>query len=424
MNNSLLSIFIAGVFIFCFSFLLGLVKTKFGKLVFVCSVAVIAIVLALLGGRAGILGLLCAAAYTWAQHRHKGLRLQHTLLLLLLCVGLAAAKLASSQGRLLIYKVTFSQLEARDYIFGLGLHGFKTRYNNMQAGYFMQNGLDTNEALLADDVQYLYNDWLQFCLELGMAGLLITAVIAWLLKEIFIKAKAQADKIPLLMAANATLVCIGVAALFSFPLHNTCIVWLFVFCLLIHTHYTHRLRPVYANRLIQYLKNGVVATLLALAAVNTGIQGYAKRVTKQSAALMAAGYKLVALEKLQTISHWPFTSGESLFQHAFLLYQINKPLEALACINQSERFNSSHLSMQLKGDILYSLKQYPQAEQCYLSAVYMIPNRLRSKYQLMQFYKNTGEVTKARYWQHVLLTQPVKINSPEAVRLKELAAKF
>jgi tetratricopeptide (TPR) repeat protein len=220
-----------------------------------------------------------------------------------------------------------------------------------------------------------------------------------------------------LPAARVALTCMGVAALFSYPLQNTVCVYFFIACLLLYCHYTYQLRPAYNRPIIRFVKNGLIAAALLLHIANTAIKLYSQGQTRLAVELSAAGYKTEALEKLQRLNRWPTATAHSWFQQAFLLQQTGQLQQALRCLNRCQQYHTNNITRQLMGDIYYDLKDTAETERHYQTAVYMAPNRLRSKYHLMMFYKNTGQLQKARHWQRIILSMPVKIASAETQEL-------
>src|SRR5438105_10003409 len=85
------------------------------------------------------------------------------LLWLLVC----CFKSNSSQGRLFIYKIACKILRD-NFISGIGWGKFGIVYNQYQAAYFEAGHYTIKELLLADNIRYAYNDYLQLVIETGM----------------------------------------------------------------------------------------------------------------------------------------------------------------------------------------------------------------------------------------------------------------
>jgi O-antigen polymerase len=423
MNPSLLSIFFVALFLFVAGLIAPRAKAGSRFLLFLIISLLGAAVATYAEARAAVLGWLVALWY--AAHcfniqlvmRRWRLR----LLMLLFVAGLFFLKYGSSSGRLLIYKVTFTQLPAKDYVWGLGYKGFAAHCNHWQAQYFSTRQLNSIEASLADSTQYLYNDWLQFALELGLVGLLVVAFIAWLLKKIFIKTHRPASETPLLLAANTALVAIAVAACFSYPLQTPLIFYFFLTCVLVHARYAYRLRPQYAYAYMRVLKNGIIGITLLMLLTKTAITIYSNRSLATATEWAASGYKQKALRQLQALNHWPFATAKSWFQQGFLLQQLNQPQDALQCLTNSEHLLPDRLTAALKADVYLSMGRHEAAKENYLRALHMAPNRLQARLHLAQFYHRTGQQDSVVYWAKELLSYPVKIDNEQARAIKRQA---
>jgi len=97
-----------------------------------------------------------------------------TLAIALLFGGLFGVyhfKKGSSDGRLFIWKVT-SEMIQENAVVGVGYDRFKAHYMNFQADYFNRNG-ETEEALVADNSLYAFNEILQLFAENGFVGFLL-----------------------------------------------------------------------------------------------------------------------------------------------------------------------------------------------------------------------------------------------------------
>ncbi len=63
-------------------------------------------------------------------------------------------------------------------------------------------------------------------------------------------------------------------------------------------------------------------------------------------------------------------------------------------------------------EVEYELKNYQQAEKDYKTAIYMVSNKMMSRYDLFNFYLNMKDTTNAIYWATSILNMPVKVPSP------------
>jgi tetratricopeptide (TPR) repeat protein len=380
----------------------------------VFSYIVVTLLALYLGGRAAIIGFTVATFYLWHHHYPSSL-LKKKWLLVVATVALFFilffAKPASSNGRLLIYKVTFSQLSFPDYVWGLGLGKFKAYYNLLQANYFTTHNITSKESLLADHSYYLFNDWLQMALELGIIGFVLLGAIIFLFFQIYHLAPDTKKKSSLLICANAGLLSIAIAALFSYPLQHPVTLFLFMIYFTIHSYFTYSLKPTYQSIFFKRFTQSIIL-------ISTGILAYYsikvyqyKQLSKQAMELTSSGYKNKALTIYSELKEYPFQDYNALYNEALVWYQKKDLRKALQVLNDCEKMNIDDNIVKLKAEIHTEQDNYTEAEKNYLLAVYMIPNRMQSKYNLMQFYKQTNQLSKASYWANAILTMPIKVPS-------------
>jgi tetratricopeptide (TPR) repeat protein len=372
--------------------------------------------------RSFLLGVVVAILYIFSIYYKPTITLKQKLAIAFLGIGLFVGlffyRAASSNGRLLIYKITFSQLTANDYIMGLGIGKFKAKYNLLQAQYYTTHNINSNESQLADNVSYLFNDWLQALLEIGLVGSFLLVIIIFLFSKIFIRKKINLKQHKILLVTNAILITIIVAALFNYPLQSIFIFVPFILLVTLHFYYSYALHQQYNFKKLRLLKNTILIITTTVALFYALIIYNYKLKTKEAITLSQSGYKMEALAIFTNLEKYPFKDYEASFQQAYLLYQINKPTQALQKLTESEQLNISDATYKLKADIHDELGNYTEAEKNYLLVVYMIPNRMQSKFNLMQFYIRTNQKTKAMYWANNILTMKVKVPSPTIYEIR------
>lgn len=90
------------------------------------------------------------------------------LILLLLSVALYKMKQNSSDGRLLVWKISTGMMMEKPEGWGIGL--FEKHYNLCQGEYFAAGNASEQEKYLASTVYMAYNDWLEHGAEAGWIG--------------------------------------------------------------------------------------------------------------------------------------------------------------------------------------------------------------------------------------------------------------
>ena len=77
------------------------------------------------------------------------------------------------------------------------------------------------------------------------------------------------------------------------------------------------------------------------------------------------------------------------------LYYSNRLAEAKEILDNCRLYYVDNKVYKLKADIEKELKMYPEAEKSYLRAIYMVPNRMGSRLDLLNFYVARNDTTKA-----------------------------
>ncbi|HVK98144.1 MAG TPA: hypothetical protein VM368_10005, partial [Flavisolibacter sp.] len=70
------------------------------------------------------------------------------------------------------------------------------------------------------------------------------------------------------------------------------------------------------------------------------------------------------------------------------------------------------------------LGNHEQAERDYKTAVYMVPNRMKSRFELIQFYLSIKDTSNAIFWAKSIMKMPVKIRSNKTDLLLEQTGRF
>ena len=430
MNSSILAILLTSICFFILNLIFLLIGIKKLSLVFqICVTLIITFAIYLcLHGRAALTGLSAGVVYLIFKElkfpRFFILKAA-AFLIIVLVVVIFSIKKDSSHGRILVYKVVFSQLKPKDYFIGLGIGKFKVKYNKLQAAYFEHNDRNSKEALLAGNGYYLFNDWLQFVLEIGVLGLaLICCFLAFFFRIFYWLPKNK----PVLHAANCTLICISTAALFSYPLQVPVTFFFFLICLSIHLYYSYAIRGAYNNK---YFRRALYTTIGFITLISTAyfflVYQY-KLKSKAAFELSRDGFKDEADSMFKKLMHYPFADYNMHYNYAYMLYFKNEISDALLQINKSLDLAYSAEGVKLKADILWELNNVKEAEFFYKQAVYITPGRMLPKFNLLQFYIKTKQMMYAKYWANDILTMPIKIPSEMTANIqssvKEMSKKW
>ncbi len=220
-NLSIVGILIASLcsFIIC----IGVNKWRIINLraiiVYVSLILFFAFILILTKGRGGLVGFITSLCLLYYKHHHSKFSKIKTLLLfaMLLAMGfyIFIMKKDSSQGRLLIYKVSAAIFQ-ENWLWGVGFGNFKMQYNLHQANYFFSHNIDGKEALLADNTFYAFNDPWQLLIEIGIIRFVCVLMMGILVIKVCKRYSVHVEKrkASIFYGASSALLCIIVASLF------------------------------------------------------------------------------------------------------------------------------------------------------------------------------------------------------------------
>lgn len=374
-------------------------------------------------GRAGWLGLLVGIIYLYYKssqlQRFKKKFLTFSILLILTAtIILVKYKSGSSMGRKLIYKVSAEMFFDKPF-FGFGVTGFTATYNNYQARYFSQHSINSEEALLADNNWFAFNDYYQFIIENGLIGTFLLAITVLLFFR-----KRNRCRMSIIhnnhLAVIASLLAILVAAFFSYPLQFFPVIFHAILCVAIIFR-----NPNFNN----YKKNSKILRypFLKIAAGIVLIVGSLYFLTynlkeKKAHAYEASGMSIASLDICKTLSSSVFADGNLLYQYARRLYDANRLEEARITMKQVMQKYPSNQVYKLSALIHQGVGDIKNTEADFKHAVFMVPNRIVHRYDLLSFYISQQDTLAIDYWSKSILSMPIKVPSTVTKHFQQSAA--
>jgi tetratricopeptide (TPR) repeat protein len=342
------------------------------------------------------------------------LNIRRRLLSLLLCAALVffllLFKTGSTNGRFFILQNTLRVIAQHPG--GTGLRGFEAAYNNTQANYFSHHDLNTGPARWADYTQFSHNDYLQFAAEWGLVPGVLFLLLNILVTLLAIRRwyKQPAALLRIWLPAFFSL---QIMALFYYPLHSYAGCGWYIICLLallfalvgFRAQWVHVVLACGVTCLLLFTGKGMqrqqqTETLLA-EAVLLSQNGYTRQADSLFTGLSKNGSSYMAVERLYARHRFNKGYSSLALEKALAL----KPL-------------CGHFDLYLLlGEIYQRLMQYTKAEYYYRGAVYMVPNRLSSRFQLAAFYKATRQWKKARQWFSSVVAMPAKVKTELSQRI-------
>jgi O-antigen ligase len=349
--------------------------------------------------------------------------------------GLYFFKKGSADGRTLVWKVSLEMI--RDHpVTGVGIDQFKAYYMDYQAGYFEKDP-ESEEAMVAGDSNYTFNELLQQTAENGIIGLvLILAVLIGIFTSSVHRSGKQeiSDPLPdihdtgyeLSVIAKAGIISIFIFSFFSYPAQILPIKISLVFYLAIvaglapqKTISLPELSNKRTGRLITFISK-IMLTLILLVGITAGYK-FSKRYNQayqdwQSAfhVYQMGAYEacLEDYEKAYPVLH---DDGDFLTNYGKALSMAGEHSRAIEILQQATPNTVVYTAL---GDSYKKLGETDKAEQAYLHAWYMNPSRFYPKYLLAKLYNESGQKEKAVITAKELLGKQVKIESTAIEEIK------
>ncbi len=331
-------------------------------------------------------------------------------------VGLYKIKPNSTLGRLFIWEVTTDIIKGNP-IFGIGVGRYKSVYNNYQSQWFANHPKNTDKEMVAGNVKFAYNEYLELVSETGFLGLFLFLILLTnLLINGYRTLQIQQDK--KLIAALTAIISILACSIISYPLHILPILLLFFFYMAIISSSTdYVIRNVKLNLYFRasLLKNILAIFMLAFSILllfYTKDQYLSYRMWKQADIDYKMEYYSKAKEKYDNIKS-PFLNinGEYLQYYGKCLFMNGNILLSIKVLEKAQTIWSDPVIYITLGDGYKLLKQYDKAKDNYLIAMNMIPHKLFPKYKLACLYKETNNYDDFIKISKEILNQKVKVES-------------
>lgn len=323
-------------------------------------------------------------------------------------VGMYQLKKDSADGRALMWKV--ATVAIADHPLGVGIGNFGGAYGEAQANYFMSVERSQQEQMLAGAPEYAFNEYLQIAVEYGLIGLLIflsillAAIVNGYRKKTF--------------GVVSSIIALAIFALMSYPLSILPIVVVFVSLLSL----AQNERGIKASSkaaginlsllilgilIVVYMHNGMLQKHKALH--EWSVLGYDYSIGRYAKSL--EGYK----------QNYPFLNDNAvfLFEYAQCLSKTEQYDASNEILKQAMRLSSDPMPLNIMGKNYQAMQQYAEAEQCFLRASHMVPNRLYPSYLLFNLYVADGNVVAAKAVATQALSKPIKIDSPAIQEMRE-----
>lgn len=320
-----------------------------------------------------------------------------------------AYKADSTNGRRYIYSISHTILKS-NCGYGIGFQKFRVRFNEEQASYFYNHDIDSPRALLADNTFYAFNDYLQWIIETGLLGIIALLLFIFLLYRRIVFLNKTVGKNQTITAATSALICIGVAAMVSYPLQVIPIQAMALICLGILIFYPGNRTGVF-NRVTGYTIKTAFVGFSVFFLIDSIRVLQRKAEVKKAFELVLTGYRTDAIRKYEQIISKHPGHGDIIYLYAEQLFYSNRLKEALFAVKRAREYYVDNKLYRLKAKIEDELNMLSDAEASYLHTIYMVPNRMASRFDLMNFYISHKDTLKTTYWANSILNMPIKVPS-------------
>ena len=417
---------------------------------YISLLTVISIILVLPASRsrAALLAVLISSFYLFSikfrlyqriqtnfDSRAKKIFLLFSLLILFTISGAGLYHLenGSIDGRLLIWKVSMNMIRDKP-VSGYGFDQFKAHYMDYQATWFEQNHA-SEEAKVAGDNNYAFNEFLQHTVENGIPGLvIIVSILIIALMSSGFRTPGTSSKVQALdftgVVAKAGIISILVFGLFSYPsqilpIKTNMVLYLATVAGLFSQKKVSL--PVTSNgrnRQLFYHSLRIIFSVALLMMVYAGSKSLyrcskAYRWWNEAYQVYQMGAYKTCLKDYEKA--WPGlkSNGDFLTGYGKALSMAGKHDKAVEVLLQAAEYYSNVVVYTALGDSYKQMRETEHAEQAYLHAWYMNPSRFYPKYLLAKLYDETGQREKAILTANELLRMQIKVPSTAIDEIKE-----
>lgn len=317
----------------------------------------------------------------------------------------------SVDGRILIYKITTNMIFNRP-ISGFGYNTFYSIYPEYQMTYFKKNP-DSKYIKFADNTKYGFNEILQIGAEYGIIGIILTFVFTIYLFTI----KNEKNKF-IVSPVKYTILSIFLLSLFSYPLRR-------VETLLTITTFTGILASFDKRFLLSFNRTHHKLIIISLAIcyfeiINTTInRNYAYTIWQESKKTSIPDKeKLLIYNSIEDKLKYDTLF---LYDYAVILSNCNKNEESNIYFEKVLKHMNTSFIWILKGNNYKNTNNFNNAQNCYIHAFKMVPNRIFPLYQLMLLYKEYNKKNEMIKTAKLIKDFKIKIPSYTTLKIKEEA---
>lgn len=344
--------------------------------------------------------------------RHRKLIVIYSLiacsLLAAVGTGIYLLKKDSADGRLLMWKVT-ARIIAAHPLTGVGPGHFGGAYGRAQAAYFAAGNATPQEEYVAGSPEYGFNEFLQITAENGIIGLLLFLAVVLLAFRHAIRTRQTG--ITGSLAALLTFAC------FSYPFSIMPLNLVFVLLLAMagEENRGNEKRKMKDEKGRLYTLC-ILLILLIVSLIRSGKEWKERETAIARWQEEQTYYNMEIYEKTvdQYRSLYKQLKGDPkfLFEYGQCLAKTGQYAESNRILSEGAQLSSDPMYWNIIGKNYQTMQQYPKAEEAFIHASEMVPNRLYPLYLLANLCFSTGQTEKAiRIAQKVIDKTPKVMSS-------------
>ena len=325
--------------------------------------------------------------------------------------GMYQVKKDSADGRMFIWKNSIELIKQNS--FGVGIGNFSGSYGHVQAAYFESGKGTEDEKRVAGNPEYAFNEYLQICAEQGIIAFLLFICIIGYSLYIGIKRKK--------IAATSSLFALLIVAGASYPFSVLPFLIVFVFLLaLIHNGEKGIVIPKPASIALAFC--GVVIVSLCLYDRYPTYDAYKK--WNKVKMLYSFGNNKDAAEEYRSI--YPLLSDQIqfLFEYAQCLNKSEQYEESNKVLEKVVRISCDPMLYNVMGKNYHAMKQYHEAERCFVKSSNIVPSRIYPYYLMTLMYVDAGDMEKAKDMAEIVLTKEPKVQSTAVREMRNEVKKL
>ncbi len=334
------------------------------------------------------------------------------VLVTLLCIGTSSyllfnMKKDSALGRLFVWKIT-TQMIADKPLTGHGFDAYYPVKNKYQANYFAGGAGTEKEKMVAGNIRFAFNDYLQITASTGIIGLVL--FLLFIGTSIFPFSNDKNN--PYLLIFNTGIVALLLMSLFSYPLQRLSTQLNFFFFIAIINAFGHKpVKTIDVNNTVKIAFSLVIIILLMLLIKMQWEKYQANLKWKELAIKAQSGQRKSVFDDykrlLPVLSHNPFF----LFNYGAELSVAGHYKEGLNILNKAKPLIYDSDVFVYLGNCYLGLQKYKQAEDAYMEAIHLKPYLFIPRYQLVHLYVHRGNNKKAVQMAKEIIALKPKVNT-------------